>query len=338
MGSHENHTGSNEAHKIVTGCLSNVLRRRLVAYQGLSPGVHLANRASDGAVSPTPTPDRQGEVFTSSRSECGVTGDTLGHVITPCAGPSAVRQTARDSQDKKPPAEGFTREISPCTSRCTSCWTNNCSDKGYYASRTHATGIIRIPGEGSQPTQPTNAVRDNTLPKRNDDNGCLGLRMGHEVVARHVGEKLLAEPTCHAYHGEIANGSSVIAEGHGTSKPSANQGQDGDDQIRQYNYSLPAKQPGGTLGSYDDRNSSNQCHNLAAQDNPPGKAHPRSRQSRSGSPQAHRSPQRLVTEPRYLPDNTQRTVTRRCGSLYQLSDHTVTFIRLTVVGRGDGKQ
>ena len=55
--------------------------------------------------------------------------------------------------------------------------------------------------------------------------------MGHEVVARHVGEKLLAEPTCHAYHGEIANGRSVIAEDHGTRKPSANQGQDGDDQV-----------------------------------------------------------------------------------------------------------
>ena len=124
---------------------------------------------------------------------------------------------------KKPPPEGFTREISPCTSRCTSCWTNNCSDKGCYASKTHAAGILRIRGEGSQPTQPTNAVRDSTLPKRNDNNGCLGLRSGHEVVARHVREKLLAEPTCHAYHGEIekANGSIVIADDHGTSKPSA---------------------------------------------------------------------------------------------------------------------
>ena len=120
----------------------------------------------------------------------------------------------------------------------------------------------------------------NTFPKRNDDNGFFVLGMGYDVVQRYVGERLLPEPPCHAYQGQIANGSIVIAEDHGTSKPSANQGQDGDDQIRQYNYSLPAKQPGGTLGSYDGRNSSNQCNNVAAQDNHPGKAHPSCRQSR----------------------------------------------------------
>ena len=33
-------------------------------------------------------------------------------------------------------------ETSPCTSRCTSCRTNNCSNEGCCASKTHATGII----------------------------------------------------------------------------------------------------------------------------------------------------------------------------------------------------
>ena len=60
---------------------------------------------------------------------------------------------------------------------------------------------------------------------------------------------------------------------------------------------------GGGLGSSDGCNSSDQRRNVAAQDNPPGKAHPRSRQLRSGSPQPNTRSQQVVTEPSYLPDD-----------------------------------
>ena len=121
----------------------------LVAHRGVSPGVRLANRASDSAVSPPPTSDQQGEVFPPSGPERGLFGAAIGHVITPCAGPSTIRQTTHDSQDNEPPAVRFSGETSPCTCRCTSCRTNNCSNEGCCASKTHATGIIPRFGEGS---------------------------------------------------------------------------------------------------------------------------------------------------------------------------------------------
>ena len=117
VGIHKNDAGSHEAHKIVDGCPSNVLRRQLVAHRGSSPGVRLATRASDSAVSPPPTSDQQGEVFPPSSPEHGLSGDAIGHVITPCAGLSTIRQTAHDLQDNEPPAERFLGEASPCTSR-----------------------------------------------------------------------------------------------------------------------------------------------------------------------------------------------------------------------------
>ena len=149
VGIHNNDAESHEAHKILDGYLSNVLRRRLVAHRGFSPGVRLANRASDSAVSPPPTSDQQGEVFPPSGPERGLSGDAIGHVITPCAGPSTIRQTTHDSQDNEPPAVRFSGETSPCTCRCTSCRTNNCSNEVSCASKTHATGIIPRFGEGS---------------------------------------------------------------------------------------------------------------------------------------------------------------------------------------------
>ena len=72
--------------------------------------------------------------------------------------------------------------------------------------------------------------------------------MGHDVGQWHVGERFLAEPTCHAHHRERANGSIVSAEDYRTSRPSANQGQDGYGQVRQRSYSLPAEQPRGGGG------------------------------------------------------------------------------------------